>query len=92
VVYGNDPKSLMASDFGLRVYPNPASQNVQVSSAQELTDAELDILDNQGRSVHAQRATGTLVDIDVSQLSSGRYTLRLRTEREEYTTSFSVAH
>lgn len=83
-------KSAMAEDFGLRVYPNPASDALQLSSTAELANAQLEVLDLQGRRVHSERVSGTLVSIDVSGWSAGRYTLVLRREQEEYTTSFSV--
>lgn len=85
-----EPKAGMAGDFGLRVYPNPASDAVQLSSTAELANAQLEVLDLQGRRVHSERVSGTLVSIDVSGWSAGRYTLVLRREQEEYTTSFSV--
>lgn len=80
----------MSEDFGLRVYPNPASDAVQLSSTADLANAQLEVLDQQGRRVHSERVSGTLVSIDVSGWSAGRYTLVLRREQEEYTTSFSV--
>jgi hypothetical protein len=87
-----EPKSAMAEDFGLRLFPNPTTDRVQLTSVMELKNAELTVLDLQGRNVHAQRCTGSTVEVDVSRWSAGRYTLRLRTEQEEYTTSFSVIH
>jgi hypothetical protein len=87
-----EPKSVMAKDFGFRVFPNPAKENLQLSSEQELADADLEVVDLQGRSVYSQRISGTWVDIDVSKFGAGTYSLRLRTEQDEYTTTFSVAH
>ncbi|QQR87946.1 MAG: T9SS type A sorting domain-containing protein [Flavobacteriales bacterium] len=84
-------KSAMAEDFGLRLYPNPASDAVQLSSTSDMANAQLEVLDLQGRRVHSERVAGMLVSIDVSSWSAGRYTLVLRREQEEYTTSFSVA-
>jgi hypothetical protein len=88
----SEPKSPMARDFGLRVFPNPANEHMQLSSAQELTDAVLQIVDLQGHEVYAQRFSGMLVDVDVSKFSAGVYSLRLRTEQEEFSTTFSIMH
>lgn len=87
-----EPKLAMTADFGFGLFPNPAADRVRLMSEEEVIDAQLDVMDLQGRTLHSQRFTGTLVDIDVSRWSAGRYTLRLRTELEEYTTSFSVMH
>ena len=87
-----EPKSDMAKDFGFRVFPNPAKENLQLSSEYELSDAHLEIVDLQGRRVHSQRVSGTRVDIDVSRFSAGLYSLDLRTDQDEYSTTFSVTH
>jgi hypothetical protein len=87
-----ETKSAMSPDFGLRLIPNPAGEQVQLTSTTELSNAELNVLDLQGRMVLTQRFSGSWVELDVSRWSAGRYTLRLRTEQEEYTTSFSVIH
>jgi hypothetical protein len=85
-------KSALKQDFGLRLFPNPAAETVRLASTQEFTNAELNVLDMQGRRVHQQRFTGSSLDLDVSMWSAGRYTLFIRTEMEEYTTGFSVMH
>ena len=85
-------KSTMAQDFGFRLFPNPATEKLQFTSAQELANAELNVLDIQGRVVYHQRFTGAFLDIDVSPWSAGRYTMNIRTEMDEYTTGFSVVH
>src|SRR5215213_8007136 len=43
-----EPKSAMTADFGLRLFPDPAAENVQLISEEEVTNAQLDVADLQG--------------------------------------------
>jgi hypothetical protein len=87
-----EPKATAARDFGLRTMPNPASDQITLRSEEALDNAQVEMLDANGRSVLSQQITGTTADFDVSRLAPGLYTLRVRTESDEFFTTFSVVH
>jgi Secretion system C-terminal sorting domain len=73
------------SDIGVEVYPNPAHAELQVVFADE-GPVTLRVLDGIGREVMApQSLTGqpgiSRADIDLSELSVGRYLVRLTNEQ-----------
>lgn len=61
----------------LVLYPNPAADLIEVRSPQPIL--KIEILDANGRSI-SQRRLGKLQVIDVSDLSTGVYTLRMLSE------------
>ena len=87
-----EPKTAAAKDFGLRTMPNPVSDQITLRSEEALDNAQVELLDANGRSVLSQQITGTTAEFDVSRFAPGFYTLRVRTERDEFLTTFSVVH
>ena len=57
--------------------PNPATGRVRVSCGEALRMVE--VYDLQGRRMLAQEASGTTLDLDISTLASGRYTVIVHT-------------
>ena len=57
--------------------PNPAAGRVRVSCGEALRVVE--VYDLQGRRMLAQEATGTTLDLDISTLAAGRYTVIVHT-------------
>ena len=53
--------------------PNPATGRVRVSCGEAMRMVE--VYDLQGRRVLAQEASGTTIDLDISTLAAGRYTV-----------------
>ncbi len=67
-------------DYGLSVFPNPSSGQVQLKMA-EHADGELTVYDTTGRLVHAQRiiaAAGSNHALDLAHLPPGSYTLHFQ--------------
>ena len=90
-IEGED-KSMAAKDFGLRTMPNPTGERLTLRSEVALENAQVELLDANGRSVLSQQITGTTAEFDVSLFATGLYTLRVHTERDEFLTTFSVVH
>ena len=60
----------------LLVYPNPASGIVHLQFAEELRNAEIQIVDVYGRIVQSiSGVSGAFVDADISNLAQGLYTI-----------------
>jgi hypothetical protein len=65
--------------FGVRVYPNPTSQNIHVILSEGYNDVSLLLFDATGKVVASkEHVSGNSVDIDAKSLSSGSYWLEAR--------------
>ncbi len=60
----------------VQVYPNPASENIQISSVKTIENIE--ICDATGRVIHFEEINKTNIVLSVSHLSSGIYFLNIR--------------
>ena len=58
----------------ISVFPNPATDYVQVQCGNTLKNAEFTIMDMNGRNVELRRFTGSSLKVNTTQLSSGMYT------------------
>ena len=71
------------------IYPNPANNVVNISlETAHAFDAQLELLDATGRSILQKGLNGTagarIVELDVSNLSSGIYSLNLVMEGKTF--------
>jgi hypothetical protein len=57
------------------VFPNPASDNITLQTS--LTNYTVEIFDLQGRSVLAKSNLNGIIDINISSLKSGIYTVKV---------------
>lgn len=65
-----------------KVYPNPALDFIIIDlSAAELNNAELSIVDLQGKNILSQRIESSKEKIEISNLQNGIYFLNLNTEK-----------
>ena len=87
-----NPKTLPANAIGVRAYPNPADQTLELVTDTEIQEGEAVIRDEQGRVVLRQWIRGLRTQFDVSDLSNGLYLLDLKVAEVEYSTKFTVAH
>ena len=87
---GSEVKSKESQDFGFRVMPVPAADQLTFTSERSLANATLEVVNLQGRTVIKQGANGTRTVVDVSALAPGVYVLRVRDEGSEYSTEFNV--
>ncbi len=75
----------------IKVYPNPSSDRLFIDLAQVgMQRAEIQVFDISGKRVYATTLNGILNGLDVSQFSSGTYTLRIITSNEVYSNKFQV--
>lgn len=69
-------ESLESGEF--TVFPNPATGTVNIKFAQSVSDVNIRILDMSGRVVkHEASQTGSLLTLDVSELTGGNYILEI---------------
>ena len=61
----------------ISVFPNPATDYVQVQCGNTLKNAEFTIMDMNGRNVELRRFTGSSLKVNTTQLSSGMYTWKV---------------
>ncbi len=68
-----------ASTYQLRVYPNPATEQLRISGwAAPTTSRTITLYDALGRQVRQVRAAGLVAELDVSTLPAGMYSLRVQ--------------
>lgn len=60
----------------IKIYPNPTTDNVIVEG---ISNAKIDIFNLQGQSLKNMHVNGNNADIDLSDISSGIYTLKIST-------------
>jgi hypothetical protein len=65
------------SELTFGVYPNPATDNIILTSGIDLDNAQLLIFDLQGKIVSASRISGTSAQVSVTNLSTGLYNVVL---------------
>jgi hypothetical protein len=63
-------------EYNISIYPNPTTTTINLVST-EISDFELSILDITGKVIKTGRMSDQTFTIDVSDLSSGMYMLRL---------------
>lgn len=85
-----EEKSARAADFGFRLAPVPATDMLTLTSGRVLDNAEIEIINMQGRIVLKQMANGTRTNFNVAGLAAGLYVLRLRESSAEYTREFNI--
>lgn len=74
--------------LNLRLYPNPATDELTVSFPKEVKDAVITISDIAGRKVYRSTASGTTILINVRSLPSGRYILKAQEGNRVYSGKF----
>ncbi|MFN8290802.1 MAG: T9SS type A sorting domain-containing protein [Chitinophagaceae bacterium] len=59
------------------LYPNPTSGKFTVTFSKSLTDAAISIMDNNGKVVARFKASGYMVEFDLSPYAAGIYYIRI---------------
>jgi len=79
-VLGSD--DIFSNSFS--VYPNPASEVVVIQSNEVFSDFEITLYDMNGRLLYSETnaANSNRLQLDVSELSSGMYLLRINSEEK----------
>lgn len=76
----------------MTLMPVPANDVLTLTSEDAMDNAIVEILNMEGRSMQTNKLSGYTLVLDVFQLATGNYILRIRTEDEEYSTRFNVVH
>ena len=74
----------MISLGALNVYPNPASEFVNIELPLDVFDAQVELMDLSGNRLLMKKANSSVVNIDISNLYSGVYVVRVITENHIY--------
>ena len=76
-------------DNSLRAYPNPARDMVTVQLEREVENAQVELMDTQGKVLQNERLSGNTLNMSVSQLSNGLYWIRVLLNGEMLVSEFS---
>ena len=68
----------IASNYGIKLFPNPAINNLTIESPQS---AVIEITNIQGQLIKTLIATGSKTSIDISAFPSGVYVVEMKTEK-----------
>lgn len=80
--------STVTKDVGLRLYPNPANDQLHIVLPRSTTRSTISIFDSQGALVLKQEVSSDDQIIDVVQLRSGLYLARVQSGGKSYGQSF----
>ncbi len=85
----NGIATMSASDFGMKVYPNPAKDNLTIELAPLEKNAKLKLVNMLGQTVYNETITAsavkTIKQVDASNLSKGVYYVVLETATKTMT-------
>jgi hypothetical protein len=70
------------TDTDILIYPNPASETVIIEYHQFTGVEEVKIFDITGKSLFADKLSGTISNIDISSFSSGMYLIKVITQEQ----------
>ena len=88
----DETKSMEQAAFGFMLAPNPARDNLVLTSEADMANASVSITSGDGRTVHNTRMNGGRMEFDISAYEAGQYILTLRSGQEEYQSRFTVVH
>lgn len=69
----------MTETTGIRLYPNPTSQNLMVQSDGEQSIQKIEILDMNGKRVLSEAPLSSSVNLNVASLAAGQYFVEVKT-------------
>ena len=76
---GSPQNIATASSESFELYPNPATNNVKITSTASIQQVE--VISNNGAVVLSQYVNGNNASINVQNLKNGIYAVRIRTDR-----------
>jgi hypothetical protein len=85
---GGSDVELVWVDGEIEVYPNPASDVLHFNFPESIVNVKIEIYDNVGRILITNELLGLENSIDVSQLKSGNYFVRIISEYENWSGCF----
>ncbi|HXA01083.1 MAG TPA: T9SS type A sorting domain-containing protein [Cytophagaceae bacterium] len=71
--------AVMSTHRPIRIYPNPASDNIMVESGEFSEGTQLVIYDILGKAVKSNCISGNKIEINISDLPSGAYFIKINT-------------
>lgn len=76
----------------IRIFPNPSSGsfNIDLREAEISSDASIEIMDGLGKIVYSERASSTLMQMDLGFVESGIYMLRISSNGIRSTKRFTI--
>lgn len=85
-------KTLLPKEVKMEISPNPAQSTVRVLLTEECHNARLTIMDMSGRVLKNMDVNGQYADMDISDMASGVYQVRLQTGKHLFTKKLTVNH
>ncbi len=80
------------NEIQIGLYPNPATQIININVDPRLINATIEIIDAKGAYVYNGQISNEIETIDVTSWAAGMYTLKVISENDFYSTKFVVKH
>ncbi|MEP3837159.1 MAG: leucine-rich repeat domain-containing protein [Algibacter sp.] len=83
IVTGTLSTKNLEQELGFSIYPNPTNGVVSIQS-QQLNNAQVSVYDLNGRALLSKPLNGTSSEINISNMASGVYLLKVQVENSEF--------
>jgi len=84
-------EEIPSRDDRITLYPNPSDGNIKIKTTIDFGEAKISVYDLNGRLIYSQEKTiAETVDLNLSNLSSGLYTLKISSQDYSYNKKFFV--
>lgn len=90
VSYSTDVPVANLTQAGLRVYPNPANERLTVTG--DFINAKIQLYNMDGRLVYQTNKANKVISINVTDIESGVYMLKIKTQNDLITQKVNVSH
>jgi hypothetical protein len=84
-------EEIASRDDRITLYPNPSNGNIKIKTTIDFGDSKVSVYDLNGRLIYSQEKTiSETVDLNLSNLSSGLYTIKILSQDYSYNKKFFV--
>ncbi len=84
-------EEISAQDDRITLFPNPSDGNMKIRTSIDFGASKITVFDMNGRAVHTQNSTlSETTELNVSNLKSGLYVLRIQSEQFGYNKKFFI--
>jgi hypothetical protein len=84
-------EEIPSRDDRITLYPNPSDGNIKIKTTIDFGDSKVSVYDLNGRLIYSQEKTiSETIDLNLSSLSSGLYTLKILSQDYSYNKKFFI--
>ena len=88
IFFGEDTESIEENTTSFCIYPNPAKDEIHISSEERIEEVRIYNINGQQTTVNSQQTSSTGMTINISNLNSGVYFIKINTEKGNIVKTF----